>query len=125
MFRCSAMQGRRMGFGPGGTRAPPELGILVNPIRTKGGRLCPPYYNWPPHLFGRCGASAMSSEKCALRVQFHWWLDMPVQRRAKPGQMVSNFNAHFRYPVQRRAKPGKMVSNSNALISTQSILFLQ
>ena len=35
------------------------FGISVNPIRTKGGRLCPPYYYVPPppHLFGRCGVS--------------------------------------------------------------------
>ena len=45
--------------GGGGARAPPKFGILVNPIRTKGGRLCPPYYYWPPHLFGRCGASEL------------------------------------------------------------------
>ena len=47
------------GGGAGGARAPPKFGILVNPIRTKGGRLCPPYYYWPPHLFGRCGASEL------------------------------------------------------------------
>ena len=47
------------GGGAGGARAPPKFGILVNPIRTKGGRLCPPYYYWPPHLFGRCGASVI------------------------------------------------------------------
>ena len=47
------------GGGAGGARAPPKFGISVNPIRTKGGRLCPPYYYWPPHLFGRCGASVM------------------------------------------------------------------
>ena len=39
------------GGGAGGARAPPKFGILVNPIRTKGGRLCPPYYYWPPPIF--------------------------------------------------------------------------
>ena len=43
--------------GGGGARAPPKFGILVNPIWTKGGRLCPPYYYVPPHLFGQCGIS--------------------------------------------------------------------
>ena len=33
-------------------------GVLINPIRTKGGRLCLPYYYVPPNLFGRCGVSA-------------------------------------------------------------------
>ena len=45
------------GGGPGGHVPPKKFGILVNPIWTKGGRLCPPYYYWPPHLFGRCNAS--------------------------------------------------------------------
>ena len=48
---------RRRRWGGRGARAPPSFGISVNPIRTKGGRLCPPYYYWPPHLFGRCGVS--------------------------------------------------------------------
>ena len=43
------------GGGAGGACAPPSFGISVNPIRTKGGRLCPLYYYVPPHLFGRCG----------------------------------------------------------------------
>ena len=36
------------GGGAGGACAPPSFGISVNPIRTKGGSLCPPYYYWPP-----------------------------------------------------------------------------
>ena len=47
------------GGGAGKARAPQSFGISVNPIRTKGGRLCPPYYYWPPHLFGRCGVSVI------------------------------------------------------------------
>jgi hypothetical protein len=31
-----------------GACAPPSFRISVNPIWTKGGRLCPPYYYWPP-----------------------------------------------------------------------------
>ena len=51
-----------LGGGAGGARAsPPSFGISVNPIRTKGGRLCPPYYYYLittcPHLFGRCRIS--------------------------------------------------------------------
>ena len=30
--------------GAGGTLAPPESGSSVNPIPTRGGRLCPPNY---------------------------------------------------------------------------------
>ena len=55
-------------FGNAGT---PE-GVLVNPIRTKEGGHYAPHYYRPPHLFGRCGTSAMYSEKCAARVQFRW-----------------------------------------------------
>jgi hypothetical protein len=36
------------GGGAGGARAPPSFGISVNPIRTKGGRLCPPITTGPP-----------------------------------------------------------------------------
>ena len=52
------------GGGAGGARAIQKFGILVNPIWTKGGRLCPPYYYWPPHLFGRCGASEVAFKDC-------------------------------------------------------------
>jgi hypothetical protein len=55
-------------FGKAGT---PE-GVLVNPIWTKEGGHYAPHYYRPPHLFGRCGTSAMYSEKCAARVQFRW-----------------------------------------------------
>ena len=48
-----------VGGGAGRACAPfQSFGISVNPIRTKGSRLCPPYYYWPPHIFGRCGISA-------------------------------------------------------------------
>ena len=30
--------------GAGGALAPPEFGSSVNPIPTRGGRLCPPHY---------------------------------------------------------------------------------
>jgi hypothetical protein len=30
--------------GAGGALAPPEFGSYVNPIPTRGGRLCPPHY---------------------------------------------------------------------------------
>jgi len=30
--------------GAGGTLAPPEFGSSINPIPTRGGRLCPPHY---------------------------------------------------------------------------------
>ena len=53
------------GGGAGGARAPQKFGISVNPIRTKGGRLCPPYYYWPPHLFGRCGVSVLCLLLCS------------------------------------------------------------
>ena len=36
------------GGGAGGACAPPKFGISGNPIRTKGGRLCPLYYYVPP-----------------------------------------------------------------------------
>ena len=34
--------------GAEGARAPPEFGRSVNPIQTRGGRLCPPHYCQPP-----------------------------------------------------------------------------
>ena len=37
--------------GPGGHVPPKKFGILVNPIWTKEGRLCPPYYYWAPPSF--------------------------------------------------------------------------
>ena len=43
----------RLGF-PGGSETPEvggSFGISVNPIWTKGGRLCPPYYYVPPPIF--------------------------------------------------------------------------
>ena len=33
--------------GAGGALAPPEFGSSVNPIPTRGGRLCPPHYCTP------------------------------------------------------------------------------
>ena len=40
--------GRDAGGGGRGDMCPPSFGISVNPIRSKGSRLCPPYYYWPP-----------------------------------------------------------------------------
>ena len=37
-------QGREGGCGPGGAIAPPLFGRTVNPISTRGRRLCPPQY---------------------------------------------------------------------------------
>ena len=53
------MQRRRWWGGQGGM-CPPSFGVSVNPIRTKGGRSCPPYYYRPPQIFGRWGVSGMS-----------------------------------------------------------------
>ena len=36
--------------GAGGTLAPPEFGRSVNPIPTRGGRLCPPHYCQHPRI---------------------------------------------------------------------------
>ena len=36
--------------GAEGARAPPEFGRSVNPIQTRGGRLCPPHYCQPPRI---------------------------------------------------------------------------
>ena len=59
------------GGGAGGACAPPSFGISVNPIRTKGGRLCPLYYYVPPHLFGRCGVSVIEMECDNLMIGDH------------------------------------------------------
>ena len=37
--------------GAGGGMAPPDFGRSVNPISTRRGRLCPPYYYWHPQIF--------------------------------------------------------------------------
>ena len=38
--------------GAGGAMAPPDFGRSVNPISTKGGRLCPPNNTyWHPRIF--------------------------------------------------------------------------
>ena len=36
--------------GAEGARAPPEFGRSVNPIQTRGGRLCPSQYCQPPQI---------------------------------------------------------------------------
>ena len=36
--------------GAEGARAPPEFGRSVNPIQTRGGRLCPSHYCQPPRI---------------------------------------------------------------------------
>jgi len=36
--------------GAEGARAPPEFGRSVNPIQTRGGRLCPSHYFQPPRI---------------------------------------------------------------------------
>ena len=36
--------------GTGSALAPPEFGTSVNPIPTRGGRLCPPHYCWHPRI---------------------------------------------------------------------------
>ena len=52
------------GWGVGGHVPPaPSFGISVDPIWTKGSRLCLPYYYWPLHLFGRCGVSVVFVRK--------------------------------------------------------------
>ena len=37
--------------GAGGAMVPPEFGRSVNPISTRGDRLCPPNYYWHPRIF--------------------------------------------------------------------------
>ena len=37
--------------GAGGAMAPPDFGRSVNPISTRGDRLCPPNYYWHPRIF--------------------------------------------------------------------------
>ena len=40
--------------GAGGAKAPPVFGQTVNPISTRGDRLCPPQYYEPPRIFRPC-----------------------------------------------------------------------
>ena len=45
---------RLRGVDPGGARgamAPPDFVRSVNPISTRGDRLCPPNYYWHPRIF--------------------------------------------------------------------------
>ena len=55
------LQGCRIRGVQGVAIAPPVFGRSNNPIRTRGGRFCPPYYYWPlPQIFGWCGVSDLS-----------------------------------------------------------------
>ena len=45
--------------GAEGARAPPEFGRSVNPIQTRGGRLCPSHYCQPPRIQKAIYISAM------------------------------------------------------------------
>ncbi len=57
--------------GAAGAYAHQKFGISVKPIRTKGGRSCPPYYYCPPpHLLGRCGASDYGTSSQLVFVRF-------------------------------------------------------
>ena len=64
--------------GAGGACAPPSFGISVNPIRTKGGRLCPLYYYWPPHLYGQCGVSVTTVQLRKLYLSYVHSLEIKV-----------------------------------------------
>ena len=42
--------GMQQGGGQGGAAAPPDFGRSVNPIPTRGDRLCPPNSYWHPRI---------------------------------------------------------------------------
>ena len=54
------MQGCRQG-GAGGASAPTIFDRSVNPISTRGGRLCPPQYYQPSRIFRPCDGPVMYS----------------------------------------------------------------
>ena len=43
----------------GGAMAPPDFGRSVNPISTRGDRLCPSNYYWPSRIFKPSDGSAL------------------------------------------------------------------
>ena len=47
---CLRHRGVARGGGAEGARAPPEFGRSVNPILTRGGRLCPSHYCQRPRI---------------------------------------------------------------------------
>ena len=51
------LQARRK-RGAEGALAPPVFGRTVNPISTRGSRLCPPQYYEPPRIFRPCDGPA-------------------------------------------------------------------
>ena len=58
---------RRRRWGAGGqVPPPPSFGISVNTIRTKGGRLCPQYYCWPPPSFWTMRRLCIIKTECLL-----------------------------------------------------------
>ena len=48
------------GVARGGLAGPPEFDRSVNPIQTKGGRLCPSHYCQPPPGFKKLSTSLKS-----------------------------------------------------------------
>ena len=57
------MEASSRGVARGGARAPPEFGRSVNPIQTRGGRLCPSHYFQPPRIQKAIYISAVQAIK--------------------------------------------------------------
>ena len=75
------MQGRRKG-GTLGASAPPMFGRTVNPISTRGGRLCPPQYYQPPGNLIPCDGPVVdiSSRINHTPIIFSWELMGALER---------------------------------------------
>ena len=63
-----------------GALAPPVFGKTVNPISTRGDRLCPPQYYEPPRIFRPCDGPA-------------WWLG--GRNSCKKSHQRANLNFLF------------------------------
>ena len=118
----NSVQRRRRWGGRGGGRAPPSFGISVNPIRTKGDRLCPPYYYWPPHLFGRCAVSGS-------------YMNLAIKKENGNTKKIKNISLNTFFKIcntfrqQKRVdsfrrKEGNIIFGQNAAISANVALYL-
>ena len=59
------------GVVPGGAMAPPDFGRSVNPISTRGDRLCPSNYYWHPRIFRPSNGPEDASEGSVWKHQIN------------------------------------------------------
>jgi hypothetical protein len=73
--------------GAEGALAPPVFGRTVNPISTRGSRLCPPQYYEPPRIFRPCDGPAKYVCKFCLHILVQTVYKTRVQTSADSGSV--------------------------------------